>query len=258
MRSYDFTEEELNNMKGSITNDLYMITYFSSDVPLWAETNIIAYLRSSGLIQTAGLIEAEGMDHALNEVFEDFEHFISNLKYDTKSGTGSYDLEIPESNNYLVVGMDHDSTGPFVTQIDGEPTSVKQAFDLLIPDEVRGKEYTRQGEWFLVPEQPSESAYIMQIDDDLTNIEEKPMQWGGPIHMLTRETFNISVEYAEYVGNVAISDRYHICQDMARTYSDGGGLWVRGHIYSNNHYTTYLKDWHRVYHNAEVINTDRS
>jgi hypothetical protein len=56
---------------------------------------------------------------------------------------------IKEGKRYFISSMDGQNY--FLTELPRKVKTVQEAFESLIPDAVKGKEYLRQGEWFFVP-----------------------------------------------------------------------------------------------------------
>lgn len=230
--------------------------------PMWIDRNIGMSLIYDNP-ELASEIISDGLDCVILNNYEELSYLIEDVEIDKKTLYGTIKINCPASNNYLVAGIDHDSKNPYITQINGQPTGVDQAFDMLIPEPVKGKNYLRQGEWFFVPQKPLSKSILENVQDQEIEYAQ-PSAWQSEKDaniFLSRKIQNISVLYSEYVQEVNISERYHAVEEIRYIdrleNNDGGALWVRGHVYSNNHKTIYLEDWHRVYHNAEMINLDQ-
>lgn len=65
-----------------------------------------------------------------------------------------------EKNLCILQGQDEGTY--FGVELPKFVKTVQEAFDVLVPEEIAGKEYVRQGEWFMVPVKKSE---VPKIDD---------------------------------------------------------------------------------------------
>lgn len=69
-------------------------------------------------------------------------------------------LKDKKTRKHILLGQDEGTY--FGCELKGKPITINEAFEDLVPPEAKGKNYQRQGEWFLVPSEmpPIENAAI--------------------------------------------------------------------------------------------------
>lgn len=65
---------------------------------------------------------------------------------------------IKQDNRYFLSSMDN--WRYFIVELPQPCDTCPQAFDMLIPPQVKGKEYQRQGEWFIIPSQVPQTLFF--------------------------------------------------------------------------------------------------
>ncbi len=132
--------------------------------------------------------------------------------------------DVPGSKMYFLVGFDEDYC--FISRLPKKATTVKEAHEILMPPEVRGKDYIRQGEYFFIPFTiPKKKGKIDTCADN--NI-------AG--YYSTPHIADIKLEYV---------------------YNDGTpNILVAGNIKSKRHKTIHLPCVHIVYRNTEIKNNN--
>ncbi len=124
----------------------------------------------------------------------------------------------PATTTYFLVGFDEQHM--FISELPEPVRTVAEAHNILIPKEIRGKSYVRQGEFFFVPltTQESKELFKKARDNDLHS----PEQIMGSDH-----------------------EASFMVQD------DDDNEYVMGKI-GNERHELYLDRMHRVYRNREV------
>lgn len=105
--------------------------------------------------------------------------YIENRQGWHRSGTVL--LHDKKNNLYILLGQDEGTY--FGVELPEPAKTIKAAYDILTPDEVKGKAFHRQGEWFVIPVKDSEvpelsesvllfdtdSQVFLPIEDELSN-----------------------------------------------------------------------------------------
>jgi len=101
-------------------------------------------------------IDAAGLDPYAFSLVDKSEPRIDTRTYrDDKGETHTVEERRPESavirfgKRYFLSGMDSDRY--FISELPYAVKTCAEAYDALVPAEVRGKDYVRQGEWFAIP-----------------------------------------------------------------------------------------------------------
>jgi hypothetical protein len=143
-----------------------------------------------------------------------------------KEGRLIVELKTSATKRHLLLGMDEAHL--FIAQLPRGASSVKQAHDVLRPEEVRGrKDVLRQGEWFFVPANADELALI-------ATAEPRRRDLGS-------------------AGRPHVADEVVEIREAKAT-----RLYARGHVRHVEHRTLALHRWMRVHKNTEVRNDFRA
>jgi hypothetical protein len=113
----------------------------------------------------------------------------------------------------------------FISELPEPVRTVAEAHECLIPKEIRGKSYVRQGEFFLVPLTAQESKELFR-----------------------------RVNHNDLHGPEEIMDSDHEASFMVQ--DDDSDEYVMGKI-GNERHELYLDRLHRVYRNREVVRAGR-
>lgn len=139
---------------------------------------------------------------------------------------------VPSSTMYFLVGFDEDHC--FISRLPKEVNTVKQAHEILIPEEIRDRHYIRQGEFFFVP-QHSICKEVEELDA-MTNA-------AIGVDNILGEHDNSTPHYADLLITVE--------------YPDGStDELVMGNIETKRHKTISLNSLHKVYRNTEISNNN--
>lgn len=143
---------------------------------------------------------------------------------------------IPATTIYLLVGQDESHM--FVCRLPKAVASVRQAHEVLIPKEAKGKDYLRQGEFFFVKATDKEISNKLTKDLRLLDIE-------GRLDLDYK--FKESEQPSSHIAERAIIG----------SESNGYNLYfVTGKITHSRHKTLNLEGLWHVYINTEIENTN--
>ncbi len=151
---------------------------------------------------------------------------------DTRKGGSTYLLGQDESVYFGCELRDH-------------PTSVQEAYDSLVPDEVKGKAFNRHGEWFVVS----------VAEKDVPKLEDCLMMFGPPDHNAGQST---GWPHHKVIGELALpiqedGSAYHWIQPSeGRIGKDGTVYAFDGKlVHSNNDHTDVeYQGWVTFYRNT--------
>lgn len=139
---------------------------------------------------------------------------------------------VPTSTMYFLVGFDEDHC--FISRLPKKVNTVKQAHEILIPEEIKNRHFIRQGEFFFVP-QHSICKEVKALD----GTTDTPIG----VYDNFKELDNSTPHYADLLITVE--------------YVDGGvDELVMGKIETKRHKTIYLPCLHKVYRNTEILNNN--
>jgi hypothetical protein len=144
------------------------------------------------------------------------------------SRTWTFERWTPSTMRRFLCGMDESHL--FIAQFDGG-TTVRDAHRKLRPQPVVEADRSspgrtlRQGEWFFVTLPPAESRFLADRLRTVPFIVRRGASLGG-------------------------NGRAHVAEEMVRT--DRERVYARGRIHHPDHKALVLRDWRRVYRNAEV------
>ncbi len=129
----------------------------------------------------------------------------------------------PATTTYFLVGFDERHM--FISELPEPVRTVKEAHECLIPKEIRGKSYVRQGEFFLVPLNKAESDKLFRNSKrfDIYSFDD--------------------IGESDHTTSILIED-------------DDSNEYVMGKI-GNERHELYLDRLHRVYRNREVVRAGR-
>jgi len=134
-------------------------------------------------------------------------------------------LFVRQPRRHLLVGRDERQL--FMCELPKPCTSVKQAHDVLRPKFLR-EATVRQGEWFFVPATPWEVSNVSRA------------LRGN--HTVVRKSTAIN-HFIPRAG------KPHVVDELVPF----GGVFARGSVRHPDHKTIWLRDWHRVVKNLEVV-----
>ena len=159
----------------------------------------------------------------------------------------------------------HDERHWFVAGI-GEPvTTVTQAKLALVPAAIRdavarerhrdrhhNQTFTRQGEWFMVPASlPGALDWRTQV------LRNEPITRGGRSKPhICEELVRFGGQSVRLLGGLELTDSHFEKLDARRRgavqlMTRNAAVYVRGRISHPDHASLFLRDWHRVFLNAE-------
>lgn len=136
--------------------------------------------------------------------------------------------------------------GFFLTEVEGNPTTVSEAYESMMPEEVKlaieeGEEVLRQGEYFFV-------KVSYKYDLDFLSTIEKGKQADYPLrknHPLSHKTRDANLE-----GTWRYHDSRHVVTNYANI---AGDIFAKGTCRhkGGEHKMLKLDGWHRVYENIQ-------
>jgi hypothetical protein len=148
----------------------------------------------------------------------------------TKLGNGYWHRSgaavLRDAEKKLTILMGVDDNQYFAVELPKHVTSVDKAFECLIPKEVRGKSYMRQGEWFAIPINKRKVPKIHEC--------------------FTTDQVNLMLESAEsnihcLSGEIRIKDNIIFVRDF-----------VLSHDQHNNMSPTKSNTWYTFYKNTAL------
>jgi len=180
------------------------------------------------LKQLVLLVQEEETTFTVEEFYHDSAH-IQHKRIITKT--------TPAIVRRFLIGMDE--LHLFIAPLKKSANTVKEAHDSLKPKNLRSKikgTFKRQGEWFLVP----------CSNQELDEIERKLDSRNGQ----TDAQSLVRISYSKGLGYVERSrGREHKADEVVVL--DGTREFARGNLLHPDHATVKLRDWHRVFKNAE-------
>ncbi len=189
---------------------------------------------------------------------------------------------LPKERHLLLFSRDgqrflcgHDERNWFVAPIDWAVSSVRAAKQSLLPpavwdqvknlppgdvDNRRNAIFKRQGEWFFLPTNTEFHNPIVYKKEPLQrtpaskpHICQELIRESGELVYIVRGKVYTEKKFKEYKKSDPNFDRYGF-QTMIRNPE----VYVRGHVRHQDHATIKLKDWHRVFINAELTTSSVS
>ena len=189
---------------------------------------------------------------------------------------------LPKERHLLLYSRDgqrflcgHDERNWFVAPIDGAVSSVRAAKQSLLPpavwdqvknlppgdvDSRRNAVFKRQGEWFFLPTNCEFHNPVVHKNEPLQrtpgskpHICQELIREGGELVYIVRSRVYTEKEYKERKKRDPDFDR-HGFQTLIRN----PRVYVRGYVRHEDHATIKLKDWHRVFINAELTTSSVS
>lgn len=128
---------------------------------------------------------------------------------------------------HILLGQDEDTY--FGVELPEPAKTIKAAYEILTPDEVKGKSFHRQGEWFIIPVKESE---VPKLPESLLLFD-----GDAPVHLPLEDE---------------MSNKHFI-------YSIDGRVGKNGQVYAYNpdlrhdqHKTITLRGWYTFYKNTAV------
>lgn len=206
-------------------------------------------------------------------------HFVGAMLIKIGKKTFLFDIDRKEAKHHRV--------NAFLTQVRGNPKTIKEAYEKLKPEEVKkaereGKKVQRQGEWFFIPEKKAkdkiEKRKYERPEEWQYDVEDVLAEGKEGIRMTVRYN-NLLPKYRkqlekrvkefreelkrykkgkgktevfEYGGEIkAGNNRPNIAQKMAKV---GKDTYVKGKIEHSGreHETIYLKEWHKAITNTAI------
>ena len=163
----------------------------------------------------------------------------------------------------------HDERHWFVAPIEGAVSSVRAAKQSLLPPAVRDQAknlspgdvdnrrnaiFKRQGEWFFLPTGREFLCPVVHRNEPLQrtpgskpHICQELIREGGELVYIVEGSVYSEKKYKERKKSDPNFDRFGF-QTMIRN----PDVYVRGYVRHPDHATVKLKDWHRVFINAEL------
>ena len=189
---------------------------------------------------------------------------------------------LPKERHLLLYSRDgqrflcgHDERSWFVAPIDGAVSSVRAAKQSLLPlavwdqvknlppgdaDSRRNASFKRQGEWFFLPAKCEFHNPVVHRNEPLQrtpgskpHICQELIREGGELVYIVRGRVYSEKKYKERKKSDPNLYRYGF-QTMIRNPE----VYVRGYVRHQDHATIKLKDWHRVFINAELTTSSVS
>jgi hypothetical protein len=136
-----------------------------------------------------------------------------------------------KKDRYLIVGQDDDAY--FGCELPAKASTVAEAFDLLMPDAVRGKPFLRQGEWF-----------ALQVDEkDVPKTLDCAVQFDG----------NSSFEENVFLPLETPDSNKHLLNGGEGRVGKDGKLYVKDvNVAHDEHGTMVLQGWWTFHRNTAL------
>lgn len=155
-------------------------------------------------------------------------------------------VELTETwSRKFVVGQDRGSGPPFVAQVPLKIGSVNEAFEWMMPKEVKKAieaflSVKRQGDWFFVPcEAPKGPAYEPYDEKDRKR--------------LGRPMLDPNVLYRDVYGGMLVPTRH--TSSVPVVHRANNRPYVRGTVSAPDHPPLYLDgQWHRAIQRVHMVN----
>lgn len=189
---------------------------------------------------------------------------------------------LPKERHLLLYSRDgqrflcgHDERNWFVAPIEETVSSVRAAKQSLLPpavwaqvknlspgdvDNRRNAIFKRQGEWFFLPANCEFQNPVVHRNEPLQrapgskpHICQELIREGGELVYIVRGRVYTEKKYKERKKHDLNFDRHGF-----RTMIRNPEVYVRGYVRHQDHATIILKDWHRVFINAELTTSSLS